>query len=76
MNGQRFHQQKRIEMKTGQCERSLTDENSDSAGICARVYVLTYYIWAQNMNQCNNLDRGKFEDSQFFNVTYWLYAPL
>ena len=24
MNGQRFHQQKRIEMKTGQCERSLS----------------------------------------------------
>ena len=23
MNGQRFHQQKRIEMKTEQCERSL-----------------------------------------------------
>ena len=24
MNGQRFHQQKRIEMKTEQCERSLS----------------------------------------------------
>ena len=23
MNGQRFHQQKRVEMKTEQCERSL-----------------------------------------------------
>ena len=26
MNGQRLHQQKRIEMKTEQCERSLSDE--------------------------------------------------
>ena len=26
MNGQRFHQQKRIEMKTEQCERSLRIE--------------------------------------------------
>ena len=24
MNGERFHQQKRIEMKTEQCERSLS----------------------------------------------------
>ena len=27
MNGQRFHQQKRIEMKTEQCERSLNRQN-------------------------------------------------
>ena len=28
MNGQRFHQQKRVEMKTEQCERSLNKEKS------------------------------------------------
>ena len=30
MNGQRFHQQKRIETKTEQCERSHNNDNSKS----------------------------------------------
>ena len=34
MNGQRFHQQKRIEMKTGQCERSLKHPLSRDISPC------------------------------------------
>ena len=63
MNGQRFHQQKRIEMKTEQCERGLT---------LTRALLAIHYLFFPRWKPCQFLDmlsQGKFYNhSLYFGV--------